>query len=213
MGHQLVLNPNLSERFVAYPTWTVSLSPEEDIQSVLPAFRGPVASIGKVLGNRTTLYKYLNPRLFTVLTASHLVSPPSCGIYLIDSTKGTIIYHATVPAGNGACDVKAVITENWLVYHYFDDKFSGTGKTKGYRMVTVELYEGSEIDDKTKRYGCFLHYSIPRYQMFCIWLAPTCHPSPTPVQKSQRWNNPMYSPMASQQYQPPLPNTVYPRRI
>jgi hypothetical protein len=151
MGHQLVLNPELSDKFVAYPTWTLSLPPEEDIQSMVPASRGLVASIGKVLGNRTTLYKYLNPRLFVILTASPSLSPPTCGVYLADSTKGTIVYHATLPSSAGTCDVKATFTENWLVYHYYDEDAAGVGQAKGYRMVTVELYEGKQVDDKTER--------------------------------------------------------------
>jgi len=92
----------------------------------------------------------LNPRLFAVLTASHSVSPPTCGIYLVDGAKGSIVYRAVVPARGGACDVKVALTENWLVYHYFDEEYDAVGQAKGYRMVTVELYEGRNIDDKTK---------------------------------------------------------------
>jgi hypothetical protein len=137
---------------VAYPTWTSSLAAGEVIQSLIPPARGPIASIGKVLGNRTTLYKYLNPHLFVALTASHSVTPSSCGIYVIDGVKGTIIYSATLPSHSGMCDMQASLRENWLVYHYFDREFAGVGSTKGYRMVTVELYEGTRVDDKTKRY-------------------------------------------------------------
>lgn len=152
VGHQVVFNPSLSDRHTAYPTWTLSLPPAEVIQSIIPATRGPIASLGKVLGNRTTLYKYLNPRLSIVLTSSHLASPASCGVYVIDTVKGTVVYRAALPATAGSCDVKATLTENWLVYHYYEDEFSGTGQAKGYRVVTVEFYEGKQIDDKTKRY-------------------------------------------------------------
>ncbi len=149
-GHHLSTSSQ-SDFLVAQPTWTLSLPEEEDIQKIIPASRGPVASIGKVLGNRTTLYKYLNPRLFVVLTSSHSVSPASCGVYLIDGAKGTTVYHAAIPENSGSCDVKATLTENWLVFHYYDDDFKAAGQTKGYRMVTVELYEGSQVDEKTRR--------------------------------------------------------------
>lgn len=151
LGHQLVRDANLTDKPVAYPTWSFALPSGEAIQHVLSPSRGPVASIGKVLGNRTTLYKYLNPRLLTVLTTSTSVSPPTCGLYLVDSAKGTIVYRATVPSASGVCDVQASFTENWLVYHYFDEDFAGVGQSKGYRMVTVELYEGRQADDKTRR--------------------------------------------------------------
>ncbi|KAG2143699.1 hypothetical protein DEU56DRAFT_884358 [Suillus clintonianus] len=148
LGHQLTLNLELSQFYVAYPTWTLSLPPKEEIRAIIPNTRGPVASIGKVLGNRMTLYKYLSPHLTLVLTSS----PPSstCGIYVLDVVKGSIIYHASVPAAGGMCDVQATLTENWLVYHYFDDEFSGTGQSKGYRVVSVEFYEGDGPDDKTR---------------------------------------------------------------
>lgn len=151
MGHQLALNPELSHLFVGYPTWSMSLSPNEAIQSIVPSKRGPIASVGKVLGNRTTLYKYLNPHLTALTTSSLTSSPPTCAIYLVDAAKGTIVYHATLPSSAGVCDIKATITENWLVYHYFDEDFAGVGQSKGHRVVSVEFYEGARVDDKTKR--------------------------------------------------------------
>jgi ER membrane protein complex subunit 1 len=150
VGHQIAFFSELGDKVVGYQTWSFSSSPDEKIQTMFPPVRGPVASVGKVLGNHTTLYKYLNPRLFVVLTESPLVSPKTCGVYLVDSTKGSIIYHANVPASAGTCDVKASLTENWLVYHYYED-FAGVGQAKGYRVVSVELYEGAQIDDKTSR--------------------------------------------------------------
>jgi ER membrane protein complex subunit 1 len=166
-GHQLVLNPIFSgDQFVAIPTWRNSLPPNEGVQSIVGVGGGKggrVASIGKVLGNRTTLYKYLNPRLIVVLTSS-TEGAGTCGVYVMDSVKGSTIYHASLPArshadgrrGGGVCDVKATFTENWLVYHYFDedhDEGHGVGaKAKGWRVVTVEFYEGGGVDEKTKRY-------------------------------------------------------------
>ena len=157
LGHQVSIDES-APRFppVAYPTWSLSLPVDEDIQSLLPAAaRGPVASIGKVLGNRTTLYKYLNPRLFTVLTASPTRS--MCGIYLVDSMKGTVVYHAEVRSSSKGCEVQTVLTENWLVYHYYQSEV-GEGNAKGYRMVSVEFYEGQKEDEKTKRY--LLNHSL-----------------------------------------------------
>jgi len=43
-----------------------------------------------------------------------------------------------------------MLVENWLVYHYYDPEWTGPGLTKGWRMVSVELYEGSGPDDKTR---------------------------------------------------------------
>lgn len=122
----------------------------------------PVASLGKVLGNKTTLYKYLNPGLIGVVTAPSLPQPQStpsethaarsCGVYLADASKGSILYHASLPIAEGfECDVKAVLTENWFVYLYYDPESAGINDAKSYRVVSVELYEGSGPDDKTRR--------------------------------------------------------------
>ena len=59
--------------------------------------------------------------------------------------KGTLIYHASVPPSTGMCDVKVTLTENWLVYSYYDDAY------KGQMVVSAELYEGLGVDDKTQR--------------------------------------------------------------
>ena len=167
LGHQVSIDESSAGLPpVAYPTWSLSLPVDEDIQALLPAAaRWPVASIGKVLGNRTTLYKYLNPRLFTVLTASPTRS--MCGIYVVDSMKGTLVYHAEVRSSLRGCDIKTALTENWLVYHYYES--DGTaGSAKGYRMVSVEFYEGQKEDEKTKRYVFIFVYRFLSNQLFFI---------------------------------------------
>lgn len=151
--------------FVAYATWTLGLPPDEVVKTMIPQIRGPVASLGKVLGNRTTLYKYLNPSLFILLTAPAPATPSmkkgrTCGLYIVDGVKGTIIYEASLPAlpnkkkvaDKESCDIKAMLVENWLVYQYYDPDWAGVGLSKGWRLVSVELYEGSGIDEKTRRY-------------------------------------------------------------
>ena len=154
MGHEIGLSEN-KHRSIAHPTWSLTLSPGENIQALVPQIRGPVASIGKVLGNRTTLYKYLNTRLFTVLTTSPARS--MCGLYVVDSAKGTVIYHVELKATLKGCDIKTTLVENWLVYHYYEGEIgSGTANgAKGYRMVSIEFYEGQKEDEKTERYLIF----------------------------------------------------------
>ena len=94
----------------------------------------------------------------SVPTGPGITKRENCGIYVVDAAKGTVMYRTAVPAVAGlvgasrTCDVKVSLAENWLVYHYYDDELSGQGQTKGWRMVSVELYEGKNIDDKTMRY-------------------------------------------------------------
>ena len=149
-GHRLGLQKEFTGKYIAHATWTASLPQGEDIQAVIPRPHEPVASLGKVLGNRTTLYKYLNPNIVAVVTSSLKVPTPSCGIYVMDVVKGSTLYHSILPATGGSCDVKAAFTENWLIYHYYDDDF-GVDQAKSYRIVSVEFYEGAGVDDKISR--------------------------------------------------------------
>ncbi|EIN05678.1 DUF1620-domain-containing protein [Punctularia strigosozonata HHB-11173 SS5] len=150
IGHRIMSSDRLPgiQTYVGYPTWTLALPPSEEIITIVPRPREPVASLGKVLGNRTTLYKYLNPNVVAVLTSNP--ETPSCGVYVVDQAKGTTLYRAKLPAFGGRCDVHATFAENWLVYHYYDGDNAGASRTKAYRVVSVELYEGKGVDDKTR---------------------------------------------------------------
>ncbi|KAL5498433.1 hypothetical protein ACEPAH_2575 [Sanghuangporus vaninii] len=153
LGHQVSPEPAFTGKFTAYPIWTSLFPPGE---TVVTTFRRPageiVASLGKVLGDRSTLYKYLNPHLvgYVTLAQSDKDLPPTCGVYLIDGAKGTIIYHSIIPAARGTCDIHVAFTENWLVYFYYDDELVSAAQAKGYRVVSVELYEGRGVNDKTR---------------------------------------------------------------
>ncbi|KIJ24147.1 hypothetical protein M422DRAFT_56525 [Sphaerobolus stellatus SS14] len=147
-GRKILSTPK-DGAFGTVTTWSASIDPSERVQAVIRRPYEPVASIGKVLGDRRTLYKYLNNHLMAVLTASKTV-PARCGVYLVDGAKGTVLYHASLPSVGGVCDTHAALTENWLVYHYYDEGSAAKDNAKGYRLVSVELYEGSGIDDKTK---------------------------------------------------------------
>lgn len=150
-GYQFIQDANDKNLFSAHQTWSLSVPNNELIGSIIWPTRGPTASLGKVLGDRTTLYKYLNPHLFAITTVSKPSPNAVCSVYLVDGSKGSIIYHASVTSTTGSCSIEAVLTENWLVYGYYDDDFAGNHQTKGHRIVSVEMYEGMGINDKTRR--------------------------------------------------------------
>ncbi|KAJ7173455.1 DUF1620-domain-containing protein [Mycena filopes] len=153
VGHGLKLDKDLSDKYLAYRTWGLSLPVGARVKSIVKPRVGPVASLGKVLGNRTTLYKYLNPRMFVVLTEGEEgFANSGCGVYVVDGAKGSVLYSAVLPVpvkGSAGCDVHATLTENWLVYHYYEGEGEREGEVKGWRIVTVELYEGG-LDEKTR---------------------------------------------------------------
>lgn len=150
-GYQINRDANDENAFSAYQTWSLSVPANEVIGSVIRPARGPIASLGKVLGDRTTLYKYLNPHLFAVTTVSKPSPNAICSVYLVDGSKGSVIYHASITSTKGVCSIEAELTENWLVYGHYDDDFAGNHQTKGYRIVSVEMYEGKGINEKTRR--------------------------------------------------------------
>ncbi|KAF7343647.1 hypothetical protein MSAN_01985600 [Mycena sanguinolenta] len=76
-------------------------------ESVGQVHRAPDPHVEPIvsLGNRTTLYKYLNPRMFVVLTKGE---SSACGMYVVDGAKGSMLYGA----GSTGCDVHATLVEN-----------------------------------------------------------------------------------------------------
>jgi len=138
--------------FIATASWSLPFAPESKL---IPATPGPIASLGKVLGNRTTLYKYLNPRL-SILVSPY---PQGCELRVLDGAKGSVVYDATLPTSTECADVQGTLEGHRLVYGYYDDEYLGTAQTKGYRIVVVEMYEGAGVDDKRKRLA-FLSLSL-----------------------------------------------------
>uniref|UniRef100_A0AAF5PXW2 ER membrane protein complex subunit 1 n=1 Tax=Wuchereria bancrofti TaxID=6293 RepID=A0AAF5PXW2_WUCBA len=126
-------------------TWKVNLSLRNE-QRIIAVVSKPsyqkVHSAGRVLGNRSVLYKYANPNLvaIAVLDSTHSVLQ----IYLIDAVSGYIVYSGKQNKITGP--VHLVHCENWLAYSYWSEK--------GRRMevAVVELYEGLEQTDA-------LHYN------------------------------------------------------
>ncbi|KAG8768084.1 hypothetical protein FRC12_005774, partial [Ceratobasidium sp. 428] len=119
-----------------------AISPDAIASSISIIHRpvSPIASYGRVLGDRTTLYKYLSPHAAVVLA-------PDCAVRVVDLVSGTIVFDSGALGGEGsACEVpKVVFAENWLVYAY---ESSGNSTDKGTQVVSVELYEGTGKDDK-----------------------------------------------------------------
>lgn len=127
--------------------WSLSFGPSEIIHYTFKPLPGPVASLGKALADRGTLYKYLNPHILGVVTATP--SNDSQAVYLLDGVTGAVLYRSTVP---GNTKLVATMTENWLVYtHPLTSSANSTlDQVRGQRIVSVELYEGSR-DENTRR--------------------------------------------------------------
>ncbi|THD20530.1 ER membrane protein complex subunit 1 [Fasciola hepatica] len=94
-----------------------------------------IHSVGRVLGDRSVLYKYLNPNLVAVVTSGGdvVAQTNSIAIYLIDVVAGRILYSAV----HRRCSepVSLVHSENWVVYTYYNHK------SLRHEVTVLELYE------------------------------------------------------------------------
>uniref|UniRef100_A0A1D1Z7X7 ER membrane protein complex subunit 1 n=1 Tax=Anthurium amnicola TaxID=1678845 RepID=A0A1D1Z7X7_9ARAE len=104
----------------------------------------------KVVGNQDVMYKYISKNMLFVAT----VSPRAAGeigsatpeeaslvAYLIDTVTGRIMHRVTHLGAQGP--IHAVVSENWVVYHYFNLR------AHRYEMSVIEVYDQSRTDNKS----------------------------------------------------------------
>lgn len=137
-----------SNVFSAYPTWALPLAADETIVDVAELQQGVIAAYGRVLGDRTTLYKYLNPHLVAYATISKHAGAGT--VYVIDTTSGAVVHEAGIPGVDVRTGIQVNLAENWLVYSYAEKEISGKS-SRGQRLVSTELFEGAFPDERTNR--------------------------------------------------------------
>lgn len=139
----LSLIHSTSTNLKATPTWEINLGSNTQLVelSVRPAAER-VHSQGRVLADRSVLYKYVNPNLLAVAT---LVEDPLhkrvLSVYLIDGVTGLIVYSAYHKRVGHP--IHLVHSENWLLYSYFNERF------RRVEFGAVELYEGTTQSNST----------------------------------------------------------------
>lgn len=128
------------------PVWTFVPSAGERIVGFTPRpAKDPVASIGKVLGDRRVLYKYLNPNLVlitAVAEAGHRAS-----FYLLDSVSGQLLHTASHYGVDISRPIPSTLSEHWFTYSFTLDSTSSS-PSHGYQLVVSELYESPLPDDR-----------------------------------------------------------------
>ncbi|KAF2867353.1 hypothetical protein BDV95DRAFT_503088 [Massariosphaeria phaeospora] len=107
--------------------------------------KDPVASIGKVLGDRRVLYKYLNPNLVLVTTV--VESSRTASVYLLDSASGQLLHTSSHRDVDVSRPISSTISENWFSYSFTIDSKSATS-SRGYQLVVAEMYESPLPDDR-----------------------------------------------------------------
>lgn len=128
------------------PTWRFDVPRGSQLVSL--SSRDPdekVASIGRVLGDRSVLYKYLNPHLLVAAVANP--SELAVTIYLIDNVSGQILYqtkHHHVDISKG---IHTQLAENVVYWTYYSTG-AASGDSRGYRITVAELYESTQKNQK-----------------------------------------------------------------
>ncbi|MCJ1473890.1 hypothetical protein MMC13_002545 [Lambiella insularis] len=111
----------------------------------------PVASIGRVLGDRNVLYKYLSLNLLLVTAISAAASTLS--IYLLDTITGQPLYTTTHTGVDTRAPMPATFAENWFAYSLFSDPAPSPNTSsplppKAHQLILTELYESPLPNDR-----------------------------------------------------------------
>ncbi|KOX73244.1 ER membrane protein complex subunit 1 [Melipona quadrifasciata] len=140
------LSYSTSQELISHKVWELLLSPKNQkithVVSKNPIER--VHSQGRVLSDRSVLYKYINPNLVTIVTegVGH-THKNTLNLYLLDAVSGAMIFSIMHKRVRGP--VHVVHSENWIVYSYFNEKSRRT------EIASLELYEGKIQSNTTER--------------------------------------------------------------
>lgn len=115
----------------------------------------PVASIGKVLGDRKVLYKYLNPNAIAVISVNE--KRKVAAVHLVDAVSGNVLYTSDHVNVDTSRPIASAISENWLSFSYTMDS-PDDAVSKGYQLVMTEFYE-SDVPNDRGSYGTMNNFS------------------------------------------------------
>ncbi|KAF4122874.1 Protein of unknown function (DUF1620) [Geosmithia morbida] len=138
------------EKLEKQEVWQLQALPDQHIADIATrAFHDPVASIGRVLGDRSVQYKYLNPNSITVALVNSEASTLS--VRTVDTVSGQILASQEYEGVDGTKSVSCTMAENWHVCSFFGqyNLNDGTGRlVKGYQIASSDLYESAAPNDR-----------------------------------------------------------------
>ncbi|KAI5867445.1 DUF1620-domain-containing protein [Durotheca rogersii] len=138
------------EKTTQLETW--SFSPPTGQKIVEVASRpqhDPIASIGRVLGDRTVKYKYLNPN--TLVVAAVDEQENSLSVYLLDTVSGQVLTSSIYEGVDSTKDISCAIAENWFLCSFFGQyqlREAESQSLRGYQVVVSDLYESDVANDR-----------------------------------------------------------------
>lgn len=125
-----------------------------------------VHSLGRVLGDRNVMYKYLNPNVAVVVVEGQDVqfsdsltkSGHLFDLHLIDAVSGRILYSVNHRRSKGP--VHVIHSENSIIYSYLNEKSRRT------EISALDLYEGSTQSNGTAFSSLDLRTPIVEHSTF-----------------------------------------------
>lgn len=126
-------------------SWAVPAG-EQVVQVVRAPNKDAIASYGRVLGDRSTLYKYLNPHAELIVTATPAAN--QAHLYLLDTVTGSVLYELELEDVDTAKPVRAHLVENWISATY---SVRNADEGLATHIVTVELYEQPDAAPVVKK--------------------------------------------------------------
>ena len=125
------------------PVWSFSSPNTKIIHLATKSTDEIVHSQGRVMADRSVLFKYLNPNLAFVLGEGKESSSGKTfiNVYLLDLVTGRIIFSTNHKRVQGPYHV--VHSENWAVYTYFNEK------SRRSELGSLELFEGKSQSNST----------------------------------------------------------------
>ncbi|KAK1439459.1 hypothetical protein QVD17_05277 [Tagetes erecta] len=131
--------------------WSVVFPSESEkiIATVARKQNEVVHTQAKVIADEDVMYKYISKNMLFVATVSPKANGPIGSatpdesvlvVYLVDTVTGRILHRMTHLGSQGP--VHAVLSENWVVYHYFNLR------AHRYEMSVIEIYDQSRAENK-----------------------------------------------------------------
>ena len=90
-GYQIRMEKE--NKMVLIPVWSVKIPTDQNIVQLSSKRSDEVVnSVGRVLGDHTVLYKYLNPNLVALMTVQGEGAKGSLFVYIIDAVTGMTLF-------------------------------------------------------------------------------------------------------------------------
>ncbi|EMC93733.1 hypothetical protein BAUCODRAFT_75439 [Baudoinia panamericana UAMH 10762] len=117
----------------------------ETVISLVPRpINDPVASIGKVLGDRRVLYKYLDPNLALLVTGRN--ASRTASFYVLNTVSGAVIHSSMHTGVDLDAPISSMMSENWFAYSFTAE--ASDDSPKGHQLVVGELFESLVPNDR-----------------------------------------------------------------